>query len=74
MTQQPVRQAIDQPPDFLVLCSSLAATLRGFGQADYCAANAFESRCAYGEHGFRTVAIDWDSAQRVPARAEIPPA
>ncbi|MEU8301514.1 SDR family NAD(P)-dependent oxidoreductase [Micromonospora sp. NPDC048909] len=31
----------DLPLDFVVLCSSITAVIGGFGQVDYCAANAF---------------------------------
>ncbi|PRP91641.1 Phthiocerol/phenolphthiocerol synthesis polyketide synthase type I PpsE [Enhygromyxa salina] len=47
---------------FMVLCSSLTARLGGFGQADYCAANAcldaFAADRATRRPG-RTLAIDW---------------
>jgi NAD(P)-dependent dehydrogenase (short-subunit alcohol dehydrogenase family)/acyl carrier protein len=50
--------------ELFVVCSSLSSVLGGFGQIDYCAANAFldsfaqaRSRSASG----RTVAIDWDT-------------
>ncbi|MCC7416399.1 MAG: KR domain-containing protein [Acidobacteria bacterium] len=53
-----------EPLDFFVLCSSLASLLGGFGQADYCAANAFldafaQSRWCAGDE--RVISIDWDS-------------
>jgi acyl carrier protein len=59
-----VLQTIDL--DFLVLCSSLASIVGGFGQADYCGANAFLdafARC-YSSH-CHTVAINWDAWQEV---------
>ena len=50
--------------ELFAICSSLSSVLGGFGQIDYCAANAFldafaqaRSRSASG----RTVAIDWDT-------------
>ncbi len=53
----------EQPPDFVVLCSSVTSILGGFGQADYCAANAFldafAQRCDHRKPF--TVAINWDT-------------
>jgi acyl transferase domain-containing protein/acyl carrier protein len=53
----------DRRPDFVVLCSSLAAVLGGAGQVDYCAANAFED--AYARHRTATgsffLSIGWDT-------------
>lgn len=54
--------------DFLVLCSSLASILGGFGQVDYCAANAFIDAFAQykaSQDGTYTVSINWDSWQEV---------
>ncbi|MGL4882504.1 MAG: SDR family NAD(P)-dependent oxidoreductase, partial [Waterburya sp.] len=59
-----VLQTIDL--DFLVLCSSLTSIVGGFGQADYCGANAFLdafARC-HSSH-CQTVAINWDAWQEV---------
>jgi acyl transferase domain-containing protein/acyl carrier protein len=49
--------------DFLVLFSSVGAIYGGFGQVDYCAANAFLD--AFAHHKFfrnqmRTISINWD--------------
>ncbi|MBE9167120.1 SDR family NAD(P)-dependent oxidoreductase [Pleurocapsales cyanobacterium LEGE 06147] len=52
--------------DFLVLCSSLSSIVGGFGQADYCGANAFLDAFARFNHASRhTVAINWDAWQEV---------
>ncbi|HKV11471.1 MAG TPA: amino acid adenylation domain-containing protein, partial [Thermoanaerobaculia bacterium] len=56
------RVLADDPPDFLVLFSSVNAWTGGLGQVDYSAANAFlgafaRSRDARG--GTRVIAIDW---------------
>jgi len=54
--------------DFLALCSSLSSILGGFGQADYCAANAFLDSFAHFntvKNGEFTVAINWDTWQEV---------
>jgi len=54
--------------DFLVLCSSLSSIVGGFGQADYCAANAFLDAFAHyytAVKGQFTVAINWDVWQEV---------
>jgi len=55
-------------PDFVVLCSSLTAVLGGYGQADYCAANAFLDAFAHHKHGLsRTLftSINWDAWREV---------
>jgi acyl transferase domain-containing protein/acyl carrier protein len=53
----------DVPLDFLVLCSSLGAILPGFGQVDYCAANAFLDAYALHRNRVRpetfTVSVNW---------------
>ncbi|MCX6580882.1 MAG: SDR family NAD(P)-dependent oxidoreductase [Candidatus Aminicenantes bacterium] len=55
-------------PAFFILCSSLSAVTGLFGQAAYCAANAFLDAFAYRkthEEGVFTTAIDWDSWKEV---------
>lgn len=54
----------NEPLQFVVLCSSTAALIGGFGQVDYCAANAFLD--AYAHRADRnsaplTVSINWDT-------------
>jgi amino acid adenylation domain-containing protein len=52
----------EEPPDFLVLCSSLTALAGGPGQFDYAAANAFLDAFAQSMSGeLPVVAINWDS-------------
>ncbi len=53
----------DDEPAHFVLCSSLATELGGYGQVDYCAANAFQDAFAghAGLDGTRVLAIDWDT-------------
>ncbi len=54
----------NEQPDFFLLCSSLNSLTGGFGQADYCAANAFLDLFAAYNTYFRnkpTLAIDWDT-------------
>jgi len=54
----------EQRPDFLVLCSSVNAVVGGFGQVDYCAANAFLDAFApayQAQTGIRTISINWDT-------------
>ena len=54
--------------DFLAFCSSLSSILGGFGQVDYCAANAFLDSFAHFntiKNGKFTVAINWDTWQEV---------
>jgi len=74
----------EQPPDFLVLCSSVNAAVGEFGQVDYCAANAFLDAFAHAEKRIPTYSINWDmwsevgmavdtkvSASRQEQRAEL---
>lgn len=53
--------------DFFVLCSSLSSIQGGFGQVDYCAANAFQDLFAQrnSKNGSFTLAINWDAWQEV---------
>jgi natural product biosynthesis luciferase-like monooxygenase protein len=58
----------DAPLDFLVLCSSRSSILGGFGQADYCAANAFLDSFAHdfaARTGTLAVSINWDAWSEV---------
>ncbi|MFN8500619.1 MAG: SDR family NAD(P)-dependent oxidoreductase [Kouleothrix sp.] len=52
----------ERSPDFIVLCSSLAAILGGVGQADYCAANGFLDALAQAawQRGAPIRSINWD--------------
>jgi len=53
----------EQHPDFLVLCSSVNAVVGGFGQVDYCAANAFLDAFAHAykaSTGTMTISVNWD--------------
>ena len=58
----------DDALDFMLLTSSLTALLGGFGQVDYCAANAFLDAFAR-EHarqsGIPTIAVNWDAWSEV---------
>ncbi|MFD1935084.1 SDR family NAD(P)-dependent oxidoreductase [Nonomuraea mangrovi] len=45
--------------DFVALCSSVTAVSGGFGQVDYCAANAFQDAFARARHGTRVVSLNW---------------
>jgi malonyl CoA-acyl carrier protein transacylase/NAD(P)-dependent dehydrogenase (short-subunit alcohol dehydrogenase family) len=52
-----------QHPDFLFLCSSVNAVVGGFGQVDYCAANAFLDAFAQAHNtctGMTTLCVNWD--------------
>ena len=54
----------DDKLDFLVLCSSMTAILGGFGQVDYCGANAFLDAFANGKTATDdklVVSINWDA-------------
>lgn len=52
--------------DFFILTSSIASIAGGFGQVDYCSANAFLDAFAQyknSKHGTFTVCINWDTWQ-----------
>lgn len=54
--------------DFFCLFSSITAVTGGFGQVDYCAANAFLDALAQAnmaQGGPYTIAINWDAWQKV---------
>jgi phthiocerol/phenolphthiocerol synthesis type-I polyketide synthase E len=60
--------------DFLLLCSSVTATLGGPGQSDYCAANAFLDAFAQWkrqEHGAPVTAVEWDTWRDVGMAAGL---
>ncbi|HEX5884729.1 MAG TPA: type I polyketide synthase, partial [Pyrinomonadaceae bacterium] len=54
--------------DFFVTCSSRSSILGGFGNVDYCAANAYLDAFAHYKRatdGGTTISIDWDAWQSV---------
>jgi acyl transferase domain-containing protein/acyl carrier protein len=57
----------DSKLDFFVLCSSRAAILGGFGNVDYCAANACLDAFAHYKraNGAAAVSLNWDAWQSV---------
>ena len=58
----------DAPLDFFVACSSRSSILGGFGQVDYCAANAFLDVFANYSHSTGAtpmISVDWDAWQDV---------
>jgi acyl transferase domain-containing protein len=67
-----LRQAFgDLDLDFVVLCSSVTALSGGFGQVDYCAANAFLDATARSANSWgRVVSVDWGGWLEVGMAAE----
>jgi acyl transferase domain-containing protein len=58
----------DQKLDFLLLCSSMASLVGGFGQVDYCAANAYLDTFAHQytqQTGTFAVAVNWNAWREV---------
>lgn len=58
----------DTKLDFFIMCSSRAAILGGFGNVDYCAANAYLDAFAHykrATNGGTAVSINWDAWQSV---------
>jgi phthiocerol/phenolphthiocerol synthesis type-I polyketide synthase E len=54
--------------DFFIMCSSRSSILGGFGNVDYCAANAYLDAFAHYKRatdGGTTISIDWDAWQSV---------
>jgi acyl transferase domain-containing protein len=65
----------DEPLDFRLLCSSTAAVVGGFGQIDYCAANAFLDAYAHsarGASGPPTFSVNWDTWSEVGMAVNTP--
>ncbi len=67
----------DSPLDFFVSFSSLTSLAGGFGQVDYCSANAFQDAFAQRESARRnrlTTTINWDAWSEVgmAVNTEIP--
>jgi phthiocerol/phenolphthiocerol synthesis type-I polyketide synthase E len=63
----------DLPLDAFVLCSSVTALAGGFGQVDYCAANAFLDAYARSLRAPRTrvVSVNWGGWLEVGMAAEV---
>ncbi|MGA9770379.1 MAG: SDR family NAD(P)-dependent oxidoreductase [Blastocatellia bacterium] len=58
----------DDELDFILLCSSLNSIIGGFGQVDYCAANAFLDAFAQDagvRRGPQVISINWDTWEGV---------
>ncbi|HVG20572.1 MAG TPA: SDR family NAD(P)-dependent oxidoreductase [Blastocatellia bacterium] len=61
--------------DFFILCSSLTSILGGFGQVDYCAANAFLDAFAHykaSRSDTFTVSVNWDAWQETGMAVKAP--
>ncbi len=59
---------MDKSLDFMCLCSSITSILGGFGQVDYCAANAFLDACVTGDYfgsAEHVFCINWDAWKEV---------
>lgn len=71
-----LRDAVaDLPLDFVVLCSSVTSVIGGFGQVDYCAANAFLDAFAQSDGmPVRVLSVNWGGWSDVgmAAEAEVP--
>lgn len=73
----------DHELDFFILCSSINSIIGGFGQSDYCAANAFCDAFAqahFRRRGAYTVSVNWDrwnevgmAAQSLPLNRSVSP-
>jgi phthiocerol/phenolphthiocerol synthesis type-I polyketide synthase E len=63
----------DLPLHAVVLCSSVTSIAGGFGQIDYCAANAYLDAFARGDHGFtgRVMSLNWGGWLEVGMAAEV---
>ncbi|MEV2271292.1 type I polyketide synthase [Nonomuraea africana] len=64
-------QAVEgQDLDFVALCSSVTSLTGGFGQVDYCAANAFLDAYARSARGPRVLSLNWGAWREVGMAAE----
>lgn len=61
------------PMDFVVLCSSVTSVAGGFGQVDYCGANAYLDAVSRAPHGFSApvISINWGGWLEVGMAAEV---
>jgi acyl transferase domain-containing protein len=59
--------------DFIVLCSSITAAFGGFGESEYCSANAFLDAWAVAQSGggLAVISIGWDAWQTVGMAARM---
>ncbi|MEW9551901.1 SDR family NAD(P)-dependent oxidoreductase [Nonomuraea sp. NPDC050783] len=65
-----LREVFGGPLDFVLLCSSVTAVAGGFGQVDYCAANAFMDAYAHVWPG-RVLSVNWGAWLEVGMAAEV---
>ncbi|MFT5756393.1 MAG: phthiocerol/phenolphthiocerol synthesis type-I polyketide synthase E [Alteromonadaceae bacterium] len=73
-TQLLLKSLVNQPLDFIVLCSSLASIAGGLAKAAYAAANAYLDGVAqrYGQqNNVPVIAINWDSWREVGMAANM---
>lgn len=63
----------DLPMRAVVLCSSVTALTGGFGQIDYCGANAFMDAMSRADHGFAApvLSLNWDGWLEIGMAAEV---
>jgi acyl carrier protein len=65
----------DEPLDFMLLCSSVAAIVGGIGQIDYCGANAFLDAYAHASRSrraFPVLSVNWDAWREVGMAVNTP--
>jgi acyl transferase domain-containing protein len=65
----------DEPLDFVLLCSSTSALFGGYGQIDYCGANAFldaYARWPGSPWAGRVVSVNWDAWRDVGMAVNTP--
>jgi NAD(P)-dependent dehydrogenase (short-subunit alcohol dehydrogenase family) len=64
----------EDPPEFLLLCSSMTSLVGGFGQVDYCGANAYLDAFARqfaGQTGAFAVSVNWNAWREVGMAVEM---
>lgn len=55
----------NQPLDFVIMCSSIAATVGGYSQVAYVAANAFQDAFAQKHADRNFIALNWDAWKEI---------